>query len=56
MFLAGSSSFSLDKPIQRYWRDVHVGLRHVTNIPYVGYEIYSRDRLEVENISPPGAY
>ena len=57
MFLAGSSAFALDKPIQRYWRDVHVGLRHVQNIPLIGYEIYGRDRLEVApNISPPGAY
>lgn len=57
MFLAGSSAFSLDKPIQRYWRDIHVGLRHVQNIPLLGYEIYGRDRLEIApNISPPGAY
>ena len=57
MFLAGSSAFSLDKPIQRYWRDVHVGLRHVQNIPQLGFEIYGRDRLGVApNISPPGAY
>ncbi|MFA7552850.1 MAG: acyl-CoA dehydrogenase family protein [Spongiibacteraceae bacterium] len=57
MFLAGSSAFSLDKPIQRYWRDVHVGLRHVQNIPQLGFEIYGRDRLDLTpNISPPGAY
>ena len=57
MFIAGSSAFSLSNPLQRYWRDVHVGLRHVQNIPQLGYEIYGRDRMEITpNISPPGAY
>jgi 3-hydroxy-9,10-secoandrosta-1,3,5(10)-triene-9,17-dione monooxygenase len=56
MFLAGSSAFALDKPICRFWRDIHVGLRHITNIPMLGYEIYGRNRLGVQNISPSGAY
>lgn len=57
MFLAGSSAFSLSNPLNRYWRDVHVGLRHVQNVPMLGFEIYGRDRLEISpNISPPGAY
>lgn len=57
MFIAGSSAFALSNPLQRYWRDVHMGLRHVTNLPHLSYEIYGRDRLQVEpNISPPGAY
>ncbi len=56
MFIAGSSAFSLDKPISRFWRDVHVGLRHIQNVPALGYEIYGRDRLGTQNIAPPGAY
>lgn len=56
MFIAGSSAFALDKPISRFWRDIHVGLRHVQNIPMLGYEIYGRNRLGVDNITPPGAY
>ena len=57
MFIAGSSAFSLTNPLSRYWRDVHVGLRHITNIPMLSYEIYGRDRLGVKpNISPSGAY
>jgi alkylation response protein AidB-like acyl-CoA dehydrogenase len=57
MFIAGSSAFMLSNPLQRYWRDVHVGLRHVTNLPHLSYEIYGRDRLQVEpNITPAGAY
>ncbi len=57
MFIAGSSAFSLTNPLSRYWRDVHVGLRHITNIPMLSYEIYGRDRLGLKpNISPSGAY
>ena len=56
MFLAGSSSFSLDKPISRYWKDISMGLRHIQNIPTIGYEIYGRNIAGGEMISPPGAY
>ncbi len=57
MFIAGSSAFSLSNPLSRYWRDIHVGLRHITNIPMLSYEIYGRNRLGVvPNISPSGAY
>ncbi|ARS26938.1 acyl-CoA dehydrogenase [Sphingomonas sp. DBB INV C78] len=56
MFISGSSAFALDKPISRFWRDIHVGLRHVQNIPMLGYEIFGRTRLGVDNITPPGAY
>ena len=57
MFLAGSSAFMLSNPLQRYWRDIHMGLRHITNVPNLAYEIYGRDRLGITpNISPPGAY
>jgi alkylation response protein AidB-like acyl-CoA dehydrogenase len=57
MFTAGSSAFSLANPLQRYWRDLHVALRHVSNLPQLGYEIYGRDLAGVKpNLSPPGAY
>lgn len=57
MFISGSSAFLHSNPLSRYWRDIHVGLRHVTNVPMLSYEIYGRDRLGVTpNISPPGAY
>ncbi len=57
MFISGSSAFLLSNPLSRYWRDIHVALRHVTNVPMLSYEIYGRDRLGVSpNISPPGAY
>jgi alkylation response protein AidB-like acyl-CoA dehydrogenase len=56
MFQAGSSAFALDKPINRYWRDVSMGVRHIQNIPTIGYEIYGRDLAGADAISPPGAY
>ena len=56
MFISGSSAFSLSNPLSRYWRDIHVALRHVTNTPMISYDIYGHDRLGVPNISPSGAY
>jgi 3-hydroxy-9,10-secoandrosta-1,3,5(10)-triene-9,17-dione monooxygenase len=57
MFIAGSSAFATANPLSRFWRDIHVGLRHVQNIPSLAYEIYGRDRLGIEpNVSPVGAY
>lgn len=56
MFQAGSSAFSLEKPISRYWKDVSMGLRHIQNIPTIGYEIYGRNIAGGDMISPPGAY
>jgi alkylation response protein AidB-like acyl-CoA dehydrogenase len=56
MFQAGSSAFSLDKPISRYWKDVSMALRHIQNIPTIGYEIYGRNIAGGDMISPPGAY
>jgi alkylation response protein AidB-like acyl-CoA dehydrogenase len=56
MFQAGSSAFSLEKPISRYWKDVSMALRHIQNIPTIGYEIFGRNIAGGEMISPPGAY
>ncbi|PZQ53715.1 MAG: acyl-CoA dehydrogenase [Novosphingobium pentaromativorans] len=56
MFQAGSSGFALDKPINRYWRDISMALRHIQNIPTIGYEIYGRNLAGADPISPPGAY
>lgn len=56
MFQAGSSGFSFDKPINRYWRDISMALRHIQNIPTIGYEIYGRELGEGDPIAPPGSY
>lgn len=56
MFQAGSSAFALDKPINRYWRDISMALRHIQNIPTIGYEIHGRAIAEGDAIAPPGSY
>lgn len=56
MFQAGSSGFALDKPINRYWRDVSMATRHIQNIPTIGYEIYGRSTAGADPIAPPGSY
>lgn len=55
MFLAGSSAFSARRPLSRFWKDIHVAFRHIMNVPAIGYEVYGRARLNVDNISPPDA-
>lgn len=57
MFLGGSSAFALSNPLQRYWRDIHIALRHILHMPHIAYELYGRDRMNLTpNISPPGSY
>jgi alkylation response protein AidB-like acyl-CoA dehydrogenase len=57
MYLAGSSAFLHANPLSRFWRDIHVGLRHVQYVPNLGYEIYGRDRLGISpNLAPPFTY
>jgi alkylation response protein AidB-like acyl-CoA dehydrogenase len=56
MFQAGSSAFGLDKPINRYWRDLSMALRHIQNIPTIGYENYGRGLSGADPICPPGSY
>ncbi|MET7990740.1 acyl-CoA dehydrogenase family protein [Amycolatopsis sp. NPDC005232] len=38
MDLQGSSGFSLESPLQRFWRDLNVGARHVQFTPYLMIE------------------
>jgi hypothetical protein len=57
MFISGSSAFALSNPLQRYWRDIHMGMRHIQYSPIIGYEIYGRDNLHaLPNLLPPGLY
>jgi alkylation response protein AidB-like acyl-CoA dehydrogenase len=56
MFQSGSSAFSTEKPISRYWKDVSMALRHIQNIPTIGYEIFGRNIAGGDMISPSGAY
>jgi len=53
MYVSGSSGFSENTPLQRYWRDLNMAARHAANVPYVGYEMYGRALMGVEpNIAP----
>jgi alkylation response protein AidB-like acyl-CoA dehydrogenase len=36
--LNGASSFSVDNPLQRFWRDLHIGSRHWQLNPYLALE------------------
>lgn len=57
MFISTSSAFLLSNPLQKYWRDLHMGIRHIQNVPLIGYEIYGRDTMgALPNITPVGAY
>ena len=54
MYTAGSSAFNKSNGLQRYWRDINTGARHMIYLPEVGYEVLGRAVLGVEpNIIPP---
>jgi alkylation response protein AidB-like acyl-CoA dehydrogenase len=46
--LGGASGFALDNPLQRFWRDLHVGSRHVQFNPYLALENHARQLADVE--------
>ena len=57
MHLAGSSAFMTKNDLQRFWRDIGVGTRHIAFLPQLGYEVYGRSLLGITpNIIPPGLY
>ena len=57
MFIGGSSAFALSNPLQRYWRDIHMALRHILHIPQLAFEHYGRQRLELKpDLLPPGTF
>lgn len=57
MYIAGSGAFMTKNDLQRFWRDIGVGARHIAFLPQLGYEVYGRNLLGIEpNIIPPGLY
>jgi 3-hydroxy-9,10-secoandrosta-1,3,5(10)-triene-9,17-dione monooxygenase len=56
MFLSGSSAFFLANDLSRFWRDISVAARHVTNLPNIGYELHGRGLLGQPNIILGEAY
>lgn len=38
IFVAGSSALMNREPLSRYWRDMHMALRHIFSVPHVAYD------------------
>jgi alkylation response protein AidB-like acyl-CoA dehydrogenase len=53
MFAHGSAGFAESSPLQRIWRDAAVASRHAVILPPVGYEVYGKALLGVENNVTP---
>lgn len=53
MLIAGSSAFSRDSILSRFWRDLAMVARHVQNSPNLGFETYGRSLLGITpNVFP----
>ncbi len=48
---SGGNAVRMDKPLQRYWRDVHVGLMHAIHVPGT---IYHASALSSLGVDPQG--
>jgi|HubBroStandDraft_1064217.scaffolds.fasta_scaffold12438_2 alkylation response protein AidB-like acyl-CoA dehydrogenase len=53
LFAHGSAGFAEASPLQRIWRDAAVASRHAVVLPPVGYELYGKALLGVENTVTP---
>lgn len=49
LFAHGAGGFADASPLQRIWRDSAVAARHAVVLPAVGYEVYGKALLGVEN-------
>jgi alkylation response protein AidB-like acyl-CoA dehydrogenase len=53
LFAHGSAGFADSSPLQRIWRDAAVASRHAVILPPIGYEVYGKALLGVENTVTP---
>jgi alkylation response protein AidB-like acyl-CoA dehydrogenase len=53
LFAHGSAGFADASPLQRIWRDAAVASRHAVVLPPIGYELYGKALLGVENNVTP---
>jgi len=53
MFAHGSAGFADTSPLQRIWRDAAVASRHAVILPPIGYELFGKALLGVENNVTP---
>lgn len=49
---AGASAMSMDSPLQRFWRDINSGARHVTLETDGIYTMFGQERFGLEPIGP----
>jgi len=53
VYAQGAGSFAEVNPLQRVWRDANVAARHGVVLPIVGYEVYGKALLGVEDKITP---
>jgi alkylation response protein AidB-like acyl-CoA dehydrogenase len=53
LFAHGSAGFAEASPLQRMWRDAAVASRHAVALPPIGYELYGKALLGVNNDVTP---
>jgi alkylation response protein AidB-like acyl-CoA dehydrogenase len=53
LFAHGSAGFAEASPLQRIWRDAAVASRHAVVLPTIGYELYGKTLLGIENTVTP---
>lgn len=53
LFAHGSAGFADASPLQRIWRDAAVASRHAVVLPPIGYELYGKALLGIENNITP---
>lgn len=50
--LSGGNAMRSHNPLQRLWRDAHMGLHHAINVSNGVYQFYSTQRIGVDTVSP----
>jgi hypothetical protein len=45
---SGGNAMRTDNPIQRFWRDAHVGLAHAIHVPGSVYHVSALTDLDIE--------
>jgi alkylation response protein AidB-like acyl-CoA dehydrogenase len=53
MTAPGAAGFADSSPLQRIWRDANVAARHAVVSPTIGYEVYGKALLGVEEKITP---
>jgi alkylation response protein AidB-like acyl-CoA dehydrogenase len=53
LYAHGAGGFAESSPLQRIWRDAAVAARHAVVLPAVGYEVYGKALLGMENNVTP---